>query len=403
MKKVSTLLLLSPFVVLSMSWVNDFSVHSKKQKELPKKGGQKTYMGVNYNECLSPDFVRFSELKNSKTTWVRSFITFFDLYNKYTHGDEDWNKDPRLVTYQKLQDSGYKTVLNIRYMFSRYKLKIPLKNTKRFTAYMNFTDSLLEVVLPETDVIVAGNEPFIGAPKGEKEKQIVVDFYKAVAKRIHSYLQSHHLDIPIFIGAFENADELFRENNPAYNQLLAFAKKTAWVNGVDVHIHHTYNKDIRKAMDYINAKIRPDQKIIVTEFSLKKWWDLHLKENIDSTFKQKYALHDIDKVWQYLNYSLKHPRPRKEWNDWNRMTSWLSNRRHYIRNAWGIFNSYPNFWLAFYSFKLKAPHSFTKNTSGWILNSLLVNNTVEHQANGDAYGRIWFMNDFKAIQKGMKR
>src|SRR5699024_10788202 len=136
----------------------------------------------------------------------------------------------------------------------------------------------------ETDVIVAGNEPFIGAPKGEKEKQIVVDFYKAVAKRIHFYLQSHHLDIPIFIGAFENADELFRENNPAYNQLLAFAKKTAWVKGVDVHIHHTYNKDIRKAMDYINAKIRPDQKIIVTEFSLKKWWDLHLKDNIDSTF-----------------------------------------------------------------------------------------------------------------------
>lgn len=288
-------------------------------------------------------------------------------------------------------------------MFNRFKLTVPPKNTKRFTAYMDFTDSLLKILLPETDVIVAGNEPFIGAPKDEDEKQILVDFYEAVAKRIHSYIKYHHLDIPIFIGAFENADEPFRENNPAYNLLISFAEKTAWVQGVDVHIHHTYNKDIRKAMDYISARIRPDQKIIVTEFSLRKWWDLHLKENIDSAFKQKYGLHGIDKVWQYLNYALNHPRPLEEWNDWNRMTPWLSSRRHYIRNAWKIFNSYPNFWLAFYSFKLKGPRSFTKHTSGWILNSLLVNNTVEHKANGDAFGRIWYMDDFKAIQEGRLR
>ncbi len=390
-------LILSLFLVSGVGWVTDFSIPDREKGEVKKEAARETAMGVNFNECLSPDFVRFSEIKSSETSWVRGFITFFDLYNQFEKGD-DWTNDPRLLTYKKMQDSGYKTVLNIRYMFNRYKLKIPSKNTKRFTSYMNFTDSLLKVLLPKANVIVAGNEPFIGAPKGEKEKQIVVDFYKAVARRIHSYIQSHHLKIPLFIGAFENADEPFRENNPAYNQLLAFAKETNWIQGVDVHIHHTYNKDIRKAMNYISARIRPNQKIIVTEFSLRKWWDLHLKDSIDATFKRKYALHGIDKVWQYLNKALKHPRPLKEWNDWNRMTPWLSSRRHYIQNAWSIFNSYPNFWLAFYSFKLKGPRSFTKKTSGWILNSLLVNNTVQHKANGDAYGRIWYMDDFRAIQ-----
>lgn len=396
MKKL--LFAFSFIAVLSVAWI-PVSGPGKNDGARHAAGKEKTILGINFNENLSPDFVSFPEIGSSKTSWVRGFITFFELYDKYKSGDNRWSDDPRLLTYKKIHESGYKTVLNIRYMFRKHGLTIPPKQSGRYTGYLDFTDSLLAVLLPETDIIVAGNEPFIDAPDAQVKSPELVDFYISVARRIHDYIAEHRLDIPVFVGAFENADQSFRQDNPAYGRLLSFAKETPWVRGVDVHIHHAYNEDIRKALDYVSERIRPEQKIIITEFSLRKWWDLHLKDSLSPAFKQKYSLPGMDRVWQYLNYALENPRPLQEWNDWNEMTPWLSGRKAYIREAWRIFNAYPQFWKGFYSFKLDAPRQFTRNSSGWILNSLLVNNTVEHKEDGDSRDRIWYMDDFRAIQE----
>src|SRR5699024_5376626 len=156
-------------------------------------------------------------------------------------------------------------------------------------------------------------------------------------------------------GAFVNAYKAKRENNWVFNELLAFAKRTDWIEGVDMHIHHAYNKEINKSMDYVSSRLREDQHIIITEFSLVSWWGDHRRDDLSDDFKAKYSQSipgSVNKVWEYINFALQHPRPLQEWNDWNRMTPWLYNRRHYICKAWQIFNSYDKFWLAFYSFKL---------------------------------------------------
>lgn len=396
-------LLFSCIALLSAGWITAFRSGGGGNPGRIAGTEQHPILGINFNENLDPDFVHFSEIRHSTTTWVRGFITFFDLYHKYKSGDVNWFADPRLLTYQKIHDSGYRTVLNIRYMFKKYGLAIPSKQSGLFADYLDFTDSLLNRLLPETDIIVAGNEPFIDVPASQQESRELVDFYIAVADRIHDYLQKHHVNIPLFVGAFENADESFREQNPAYNRLLSFAKETEWVTGVDVHIHHTYNRDIRKALNYVSERIRREQKIIITEFSLRKWWDLHLKDRLSPAFKSKYRFAGIDTVWQYLDFALQHPRPLAEWNDWNEMTPWLSSRKAYLRNAWKIFNEYPQFWMGFYSFKLDAPRKFTSKSSGWILNSLLVNNTVERKSSGESNDRIWYMDEFKSIQERRRR
>jgi hypothetical protein len=357
------------------------------------------HLGANFNARLGANFVRFSELKSSGTTWVRGMIPFFQLYKKYKAG-KNWYNDPRIQTYKKFQKHGYKTVLAIRYQFRSHNLTIPDKRTERFTDYMQFTDALLKVLLPSTDVIVPGNEPIFEALKEDKQSQRLVAFYAVVARHVHNYIVDNNLDIPLFIGSFTSSYRN-KKNNQAFNGLMTFAKKTSWVSGVDIHIHHSNNKTLSRAMDYISNRIRSGQRIILSEFSLVSWWAKHRRDDLSSVFKTKYSPPDsVKKVWQYLNYALQHPRPLQEWNDWNRMTPWLKSRRHYICRAWQIFTSYPKFWIATYSFKLGWPPHFSATDPAWILNSLLVNKTVEHKPDGDAYGRIWYMDDFKAIQEG---
>lgn len=358
--------------------------------------------GANFNGNMRPNFVSFSELRNSQTTWVRGMVSFFQLYKKYKAG-KPWARDSRILTYKKFQKKGYKTALAFRYFFKKHNLTIPEKGTPRFKSYMRFTDALLQVVLPRTDVITPGNEPIIEAPKRARDSQRLVDFYEAVAKHTHAYIKEHDLHIPIYIGSFTRPYSPNRRSIPAYEDLLSFAKNTEWVSGVDIHIHHSNSRALSKSMNYISKSIRDNQRIIITEFSLIWWWNRHVGDNLSPTFKAKYSQtlpSDVDKVWQYLDYALKHPRPLQEWNDWNQMTHWLYNRKYYICKAWQTFTGYDKFWLAFYSFKIGWGTHFSANSRPWILNSLLVNATVEHKANGDAYGRIWYMDDFKAIQTG---
>ncbi|WP_294083882.1 hypothetical protein, partial [Proteiniphilum sp. UBA5384] len=68
-------------------------------------------LGVNYNEQLQ--FINFNDLRRTKTTWVRGFIDFFQLYDstKGLHSDE------RIKDYLSLQKEGYKTILNIKWNF----------------------------------------------------------------------------------------------------------------------------------------------------------------------------------------------------------------------------------------------------------------------------------------------
>jgi hypothetical protein len=131
---------------------------------------------------------------------------------------------------------------------------------------MKFTTALLKVLMPATDVITTGNEPFFNAKSEDKHSQRLVEFYEGTAGRAHAYIEKHDLDVPLFVGAFVNAYKSSKRNNQAYNGLLAFAKGTDWIDGVDMHIHHKFNKDITKSLDYISSRIRDDQRIIITEF-----------------------------------------------------------------------------------------------------------------------------------------
>jgi hypothetical protein len=82
------------------------------------------------------------------------------------------------------------------------------------------------------------------------------------------------------------------------------------------------------------------------------------------------------------------------------MTPWLNNRKHYICKAYDIFTSYPKFWIAFYETKQQGANNYVPDKHLWLLNPLFVNKTVKPKPDGNAYKRIWYLDDFKAIQTG---
>jgi hypothetical protein len=357
------------------------------------------YIGVNYNESFQE--IRASELSASKTKWVRGFV---DVFNHYDN--QDLSTNTRIAQYLTLKDLGFKTVLNLKFNF--IARAYPAVNSTTWNNYIAFIDKILDRVIAKTDVIVVGNEPFIESEAATWDEPLNT-FYKAAARRVNQYLMARSIQRPIFVGSFDNMYQSARQGNVGINNLLAWCKATSWVAGIDLHIHHNNNPEITTALNFINDKIRNDQKIIITEYSLMKWWRDNINLDLTSQFLAATNASTTDnifpppvgitKCWQYIDYALKDPRKVEEWNAFQQNTPWLNDRRDYMCNSFKLFKANPKFWLATYAMRQSYPLNadFTATTDPWILNSLFTPRTVELLPSGDAQPRYAYLNQFADI------
>ena len=357
------------------------------------------YIGVNYNESLQD--IRTGELSASKTKWVRGFLDMFAHYD-----NQDLNTNAKIIQYLTVKDQGYKTVLNLKFNF--ITRAYPAVNSTTWNNYISFIDKVLDRVISKTDVIVVGNEPFIESEPSTWDEPLN-SFYKAAATRVNQYLTARNLQRPVLVGSFDNLYQSGRQGNAGINNLLAWCKATSWVAGIDLHIHHNNNPEITTVINFVNDKIRNDQKIIVTEYSLMKWWRDNLNNDLTPQFLAAANASTADnifpppsgitKCWQYIDYALKNPRKIEEWNAFNQYTPWLEDRKNYLCNSFKLFKSTAKFWLATYAMRQSYPLNgdFTATTDPWILNSLFTPRTVELLASGDAQPRYAYLGQFADI------
>jgi hypothetical protein len=360
---------------------------------------QQQYIGVNYNESLQE--IRPGELSASKTKWVRGFLDVFSHYD-----NQDLNTSDRIAKYLTLKDAGYKTALNLKFNFKTRPY--PAINNTTWNNYITFLDQLLDKVIAKTDVIIVGNEPFIESESSTYNEPLY-SFYVAAATRVNQYLTARNLQRPILVGAFDNMYQSNRQGTTGVLNLLAWCKATSWIAGIDLHIHHNGSGEITTALDFVNDKIRNDQKIVITEYSLMKWWRDNLDENISPAFITAANASTSDnifpppagiiKCWQYIDYALKNPRKLAEWDAFQQNTPWLESRRSYMCNSFNLFKANTKFWFATYAMRQSYPLNadFTATTDPWILNSLFTARTVELLPNGDAQRRYSFLNQFADI------
>lgn len=348
------------------------------------------YTGVNYNETFGS--VRAGELSASKTKWVRGFLEVFNHYD-----NQDLNTNDRIAKYLTLKDLGYKTIVNLKFNFKTRPY--PAINSSTWNNYIAFIDQILDKIIAKTDVIVVGNEPFIESETADYNEPLN-SFYVAAATRVNQYLTAHNLQRPIFVGSFDNLYQSDRQSTTGVIKLLAWCKSTSWIAGIDLHIHHTNNPEIATVLNFVNEKIRNDQKIIITEYSLMKWWRSNLNNDLTAEFIA--AAHPpagITKCWQYIDYALKNPRTKAEWDTFHQLTPWLESRKDYMCNSFKLFKANSHFWVATYAVRQSFPLNtdFTASNDPWILNSLFTARTVELLPNGDAQGRYSFLDQFSNI------
>lgn len=354
--------------------------------------GGKPRLGVNYNGQF--DFIDSADLARTKTTWVRGFVDFFKLY-------QDRGQlagDPGISQYLRLKARGYKTILNIKWDFS--KRSFPDTASPEMKQYSAFLITLLNRIWKGTDLIVIGNEPFIESKVSDRGDSLV-QFYEKVAHDVENFeaARGRHEQVPIFIGAFNNLYLASWRTN-SVEKLLAFAKSDPWIAGVDLHVHHNGIKQLKVAMDAVNDQIREDQKILVTEFSLVKYFQAQLGLSIPQSFADAYGYAGDMKNYQYIDRALKTPVSSKEWDDFLSSSSWFETRKKYLVNAFEVFSGYPKFAVATYAMRQSYPpaRDFTMTTMPWILNALYANRTVKADAAGKTAFNYAWIDDFLAIQ-----
>ena len=377
-------------------------------RSLGKQAAAEVYfepqMGVNYNGQF--DRINYRDLQRTETTWVRGFVDFFQFYEN----PKKLKDDRRLQKYLELKDNGYKTILNIKWNFRR-RGGFPEPKSREMKDYKQFLHKLLMEVWSETDILIVGNEPFIESKKGERGEELVT-FYKEIAREVHNFKKGRGRgggkglgirDVPIYVGAFNNL-YLKGWQTEAVEELFAFARSEPWIAGVDLHIHHGGTRQMLEFLNYADARLRSDQRFLVTEFSLVKHFRRNMEETIPAAFASEYGWDPGTKNYQYIDHALKNPVPRAEWGDFLSKSYWYENRTRYLRNAYRRFKRYDKFYIATYAMRQSFPFNrdFGRNTPPWILNGIYANRTVrpDSETGQNQFNYAW-IEDFVAIQNGI--
>lgn len=346
------------------------------------------FLGVNFNESL--ELLSSEDLQRSQTQWARGFIP----YELYATGKRDLKNDDRIESFKQLKKLGYKTILSLKYNY--HGRDFP-STTVEIKTHLAYTQQILDELYDYTDVIVAGNEPFIES-KRDQRGPMLINFYKHIAQTVKNYVDQQAVAKPIFIGAFNRLWEpLMQQQSEA---LFEFAKNTPWVAGVDLHIHHASDEQFKVMMDFADERLRNGQKIISTEFSLMAYWRQSLNYPIPAILHTQYQRPQDWKVYQYLDYTLNTSAvSHQEWLDFLSNSNWFESRKHYIRESWQRFNQYPKFWGATYGlYQTYGNKPFGQKNDPWILNSLYSTRTVQHDTNNVTPQHYQFLADFIQLQ-----
>lgn len=326
-------------------------------------------LGVNYNGVLSQ--IDKGDLARCNAKLIRGFVDYYE----FESGKKNLKTDDGLKKLHAAHLAGYKTIINIKFNFEKKNLPT---TAAAVNSELSYLDTLVGGIYPDCDVLVCGNEPFIESKIDQRDSRLV-NFYEAAALKLNVFLSKQTRQIPLYLGAFNN---LWKPSwqTPAVVSLLQFASASSWLAGIDLHIHHTELSDIDGAFEYVNPRIRDDQQILVTEFSLKNEWKLHLKDPIPRIMSAKYRRPSGWLVYQYLNYTIHDPVSRAEWVAFLSNSPWFETRKDYLSIAWAKFTGQPKFNLATYGIYQNAPMTFTATTDPWIINPLFVNTTVVRDA-----------------------
>src|SRR6266481_4836780 len=223
-------------------------------------------LGVNYNQFL--ESIQEQEFNQVNATWLRGFLDMHLL------GDQDPSQNPNIRAILEARAHGHRTVLNLKWNYQTQPF--PQPGSAAMTQELDQLNRLLPVVAGKVDILVIGNEPFIET-QPTQSGQPLIDFYQTMAKDVIGYWTYHpeaERATRLYMGAFTRLD-LSQNRTPAVQWMLRYIASQPELSGPDLHMHMPNFAANQTMLSYVLPWLRPDQKFLVTEFSLVLLWYQH--------------------------------------------------------------------------------------------------------------------------------
>jgi len=349
-------------------------------------------LGANYNEHFEDVDAR--DLDKAGARWVRLFVTMpeLDRIPAAEHG--------AVRKILQVSRHGYQTILSLK--FPRSLRDFPAPGTPEMAREIAWLDQILPLVMGKIDILVIGNEPYIESRREDRDLDLNA-YYEAMAARAIAYKQAHcapACKTQLYMGALNRLD-LEINRTPSAERWMAYVKATPEIAGVDIHPHLPGIEGSKIFVDYVVPRMRPDQKFLVTEFSIVRWWEQQMKAPAPAAFVEKYAMPTGTLNWQVIKAALDTPFHKAKWDDFLAQSPWFETRKHYLRNQMKIFRDSGRLAVAAYGFRQGSSMSrnFGPNTTPWLLNSVFAARTVQPNADGSAAANYAWLDDFRALQK----
>jgi hypothetical protein len=349
-------------------------------------------LGANYNEHFED--LDYRDLEKADASWVRLFLPMpqVDRGPVAGHG--------AVKTILDASKRGYKTILTLKYPYNR--VAFPKVGSAEFDRQLARTDAVLPLVMGKVDILVIGNEPFIESRKQDWDSNFN-QFYERLAKRVIAYRAEHcanNCRTRLYMGAL-NHIERPAWRTPATERWLSFVKATPELDGVNIHPHVRAIEESKAFLDYILPRMRPEQKFLVTEFSLVWWWQANMKGPVPAGFADKYGAPRNAQNWQIIKAALETPFPKAQWDAFLAQSPWFESRKHYLANQMKLFRDTGRLAVATYGFKQGSSMSakWGPEKTPWLLNSVYAGRTVRSNADGSAAPNYAWIDDFKVLQK----
>lgn len=202
------------------------------------------------------------------------------------------------------------------------------------TQELDQLNRLLPVVMGKVDILVIGNEPFIET-QSTQSGQPLIAFYQTMANDVIGYWTSHpeaQQATRLYMGAFTRLD-LVGNRTAAVQWMLRYIASQPELSGPDLHMHMPKFAAKQTMFSYVLPWLRPDQKFLVTEFSLVLLWYQHRMDTVSPDFTSRYNLPSSLEAYQFINLALQDPVPDAEWRDFLISCPWYMEQREFLLNA----------------------------------------------------------------------
>ena len=397
-----------------------------------------TAMGVNYNGQVTN--FNITDVQTTNTVWVRAFYDVTALLaTDGTCAVNSVQNDANLTELNTIHSTypTYKLLLNLKYDFSEWGGGTPPTSGTNYNTVVTCTNRILDYVYPSISQLVSGNEPFITNPP---TMAAVTTFYEQITDNDISYNNAHASQsvtgtaIPLYVGAFNNLEKTSFQTTPV-NNLMLYAKNTAGVTGIDLHLHVSSfdgnngaegtdsTGGLVAAVNYAQSIFGTTKMMMSSEFSLVNYFEKFLGNDLSSSFLTKYP----DPTGNYLDVTGNRTMlgfinyaqaisgvPRAEWLDFLNFgdaeyPTWYTDRtlsangiKNFLAKSEAEFSA-SNFSVATYAIQQGHGQLTSSNPAApyaiqpWQLNAMFCNSTCTNNptTGNDTQNEYW-LGDFQA-------